>query len=340
MQQTTPIKGDKTMKQKIAIIGTGLIGGSLGLALKQAKVDAEIVGHDKNSSSAALAKKNGAVDKTEWNLHSAVDEAGLVILAMPVMAIKSTLEAIASTLREGAIVTDTASAKQQVIAWAEEILPRGIHFIGGHPLTAQAGTGIESASATLFKNKAYCLIPAHNSAPQALETMVNLAQMIGARPYFLDPLEHDSFMAAVGHVPFLAATALVHMSANSPAWKEIRRVAGIDFETASLPVMADPHTYADICLTNKDAILRWLGEYIGSLTELKGLVEQGGPDLLSVFSVAQDERAKWLATRDDDLAEMQPAPSIDGTGSAIKQMFLGNLMRERPLPGEDKKKQG
>jgi prephenate dehydrogenase len=326
------------MKQKIAIIGTGLVGGSLGLALKMAKLDAEIVGHDKNSSAAALAKKNGALDKTEWNLHSAVEGAGLVILAMPVMAIKSTLEAIAQTVRPGAIVTDTASTKQQVIAWAEEILPPGVHFVGGHPLTTQTGVGIEAASATLFKNKAYCLMPARNSPPQALETMVNLAQMIEARPFFLDPLEHDSFMAAVGHVPFLAATALVHMAAASPSWKEIRRVAGADFENASLPVMADPRTYNDICQTNKEAILRWLGEYIGSLSELKSLVEQGGPDLLATFTVAQDERAKWIATRDDELAEIPRAAPIDGTGSQIKQMFMGNLMSQRPLPGEDKKK--
>jgi prephenate dehydrogenase len=324
--------------EKIAIIGVGLVGGSLGLALKQAKLDAEIVGHDKNSSNAALAKKNGALDKTEWNLHSAVDGAGLVILAMPVMAIKSTLETIAPTLRQGPIVTDTASSKRQIIAWAEEILPQGVHFIGGHPMTTQAGAGVEAASATLFKNKPYCLMPAHNSSPQAMETMVNLAQMLGARPYFLDPLEHDSFMAAVGHVPFLAATALVHMAAASPCWNEIRRVAGIDFENASLPVMADPKTYNDICETNREPILRWLTEFIASLAELKSLVEQGGPDLLSAFAVAQDERAKWLATRDNDLAEMQPAQPIEGTGSQLKQMLLGNLMNERPLPGVEKKK--
>jgi len=327
------------MKQKIAIIGTGLVGGSLGLAFKQAKLDAEIVGHDKNGSDAALARKRGALDKSEWNLHSAVDGAALVILAMPVMAIKSTLEAIAPTLRQGAIVTDTASTKQQVISWAEEILPRGVDFIGGHPLTVHAGSGIEAASATLFTNRPYCLMPARTASSQALETMVNLAQTIGARPFFLDPVEHDSFVAAVSHVPFLAAAALVHAAAASPSWKEIRRVAGIDFENASLPMMGDPNTYNDICLTNKVAILRWLTGYMGSLSELKLLVEQGGPELLAAFAAAQQERAKWLATRDDDLADLPPPSSVGGTGSQIKQMFLGGLMGERRLPEkEDKKK--
>lgn len=325
------------MKQKIAIVGTGLIGASLGLAIKQAKLDVEIVGHDKNSSAAALAKKNGALDKTEWNLINAVDGASLVIIATPANAIKATMQAIAKDVKPGAIVTDTASTKAQVLAWAEEILPAGVQFIAGHPLTTMAGTGTEAASATLFVNKPYCLMPARGSAEQALETMVNLAQSIGARPYFLDPLEHDAYVAAVGHVPFLAATALVRMAAGSPSWREMKRLAGIDFENASQPVMADPHTYNDICQTNKEAILRWLDEYVARLVEMRQLVEEGGPDLLAAFSTAQDERARWIATRDEDPVE-QPQKPMDGTGSAIKQMFLGNLMGERPLPGEKPRK--
>ncbi len=326
------------MKQKIAIIGTGLIGASLGLAIKQAKLDVEIVGHDKNSSAAALAKKNGALDKTEWNLINAVDGAGLVIIATPANAIKATMQAIAKDVKPGAIVTDTASTKAQVLAWAEEILPAGVQFIAGHPLTTMSGTGTEAASATLFVNKPYCLMPARASAEQALETMVNLAQSIGARPYFLDPLEHDAYVAAVGHVPFLAATALVRMAAGSPSWREMKRLAGIDFENASQPVTADPHTYNDICQTNKEAILRWLDEYVARLVEMRQLVEEGGPDLLAAFSAAQDERARWIATRDEDPVEQPQKQPMDGTGSAIKQMFLGNLMSGRPLPGEKPKK--
>ncbi len=326
------------MREKIAIIGTGLVGTSLGLALKQTRLDADIVGHDKNTSAAALAKKRGALDKTDWNLHGAVENASLVILSMPIMAIKSTLEVIAGSLRPGAIVTDTASAKTQVLAWADELLPDNVHFIGGHPLTAHAGSGVEAASADLFVNKPYCLMPARNASSQALEAMTNLAQSIGARPFFLDPLEHDSFVAAVSHLPFLAATALVRASISSPAWKEIKRVAGIDFETASLPVAADPSTYNDICLTNKEPILRWLDAFMASLDEMKALIEAGGPDLLAAFTAAQEGRARWIATRDDELAD-EPAPTrVEGTGAQLKQMLVGGLMNPRPLPGDERKK--
>lgn len=324
------------MKQKIAIIGTGLIGGSLGLALKQTKIEAEIVGHDKNSSEAALAKKRGAVDKTEWNLHSAVDKASLVIIATPILEVKATLEAIAQTVQPGAIITDTASAKSQVLQWADAILPPGVHFIGGNPMTTQAGAGAADASATLFTNKTYCLMPARHAGDQALETMVNLAHSIGARPFFIDPVEHDAFVAAVGHLPFVAATALVRMATSSVAWSEIRRVAGVDFENASAPVMASPQSYKDICETNKEALLRWLDEYISRLVEMKELVSEGGESLLKAFASAQDERAKWLATRDDDLADLPPSPQTSGTGDQIRQIFMGSLGRERPLPGQKK----
>jgi prephenate dehydrogenase len=234
-------------------------------------------------------------------------------------------------------VSDTASTKQQVIAWAEEILPPGVHFIGGHPLTTHAGTGPEDASATLFAHKAYCLIPARDAGGHALETMVNLATAIGARPYFLDATEHDAYVAAVGHLPFLASMALVRTATIAPAWSEIKRLAGIDFENASSSVSADPQAYADICQTNKPAILRWLDEYLAQLEAIKALVEQGGPDLLATFTAAQEARAKWMATRDEDVSEA-PAPSpVEGTGSQMKQLFMGNLMGNRPLPGEKKK---
>jgi prephenate dehydrogenase len=319
------------MPQKIAIIGTGLIGGSMGLALKQAGLDAEIVGHDKDSHAAGLAKKRGAVDRTEWNLINAVDGASLVILATPVAAIKATLEAIANDLQPGAIVTDTASTKQQVLAWAEQILPENVHFVGGHPLTNGVGTGIDAASATLFANRAYCLMPTRTAGEGAMQTLTDLAQMIGARPFFIDPAEHDAFAAAVEHLPFLAAMALVHATTGSPSWREISKLAAGGYEQATLPITGDAETYAGICQSNRDSITRWLSEYIAILTELRDMVQSGSPDLLETFTRAQDERAKWLATRDADLPEIPPA-HVDGAGGQIRDLFLGGLAKEPPLP--------
>lgn len=324
------------MKQKIAIIGTGLIGGSLGLALKQAKLDVEIVGHDKNSSAAGLAKKRGAVDKTDWNLLSTVEGAALIIIATPVMAVKETLQIIAPELKPGTLVTDTASTKQQVMSWANELLPKGVDFVGGHPLATQVGSGMEAATPNLFTDRAYCLMPAANARESALETMAGLAQMIGARPFFIDPLEHDAYAAAVDHLPFLAATALMHTVVSSPGWREIRRLAASEFENASLPVSGNAYMYSGICETNKDALLRWLDDYIMRMTELRDLVAEGSNDLLAVFSKAQEERAAWLASvGKEDVADL-PSSGMAGTSDQLKQIFLGGLA-DRPLPGEKRK---
>jgi prephenate dehydrogenase len=163
-------------------------------------------------------------------------------------------------------------------------------------------------------------------------------QTIGAHPFFLDPLEHDAFVAAMSHLPFIAATALVRMTTQSPSWNELRRLAGIDFENASAAVAADPDTYNDICQTNKEAILRWIDEYMTRLAEMRNLVEQGGADLRAAFSAAQEERARWMATRDEVMSELPPLPSAEGTAGQFRQMLLGGLARERPLPGEKKSK--
>jgi hypothetical protein len=116
----------------------------------------------------------------------------------------------------------------------------------------------------------------------------------------------------------------------------MKRLAAVDFETATAAVRADPSTYNDICQTNKEAMVRWIDEYMSRLSELRILVEQGGPDLLAAFTSAQEERAKWLVTRDEDMSELPPLPSSQGTGGALRQMFLGGMGRERPLPGEKK----
>src|SRR5512140_3676546 len=163
-------------KSRITIVGLGLIGGSIGLALKKAKVDTEIVGHDKNSDVARRALKMGAVDKTEWNLPSSCEGASMVILALPLDGVRETLPAISPVLTPGVIVTDTATSKAPVMEWAKA-LPEGVHFVGGDPgLSPRRGgsaRGIDAASADLFQGATYSLTASISAAPSAIETMTN-----------------------------------------------------------------------------------------------------------------------------------------------------------------------
>lgn len=324
------------MKQRITIVGTGLVGASLGLAIKKAKLDVEVVGHDKLHEVAGQAKKLGAFDRTEWNLPSAVQGAGMVIIATPLSGVRATLQTIAPMLQPGVIVTDTASVKQQVLAWAEELLPVGVDFVGGHPLNLAGGAGVEAASADLFQGSSYCLIPGRRATERALETVISLVGIVGARPFFLDAAEHDAFAAAVAQLPYLLSAALITTVTQSPSWREMRRVAAANFEAASRLAAADPTAYADAFAANKEAALRWIDEFSAILADLRQQIAAGGESLPARLQAAQEARAEWLHTRDQDLTEMD-MPKMEGAGQQIRQMFMGNLGRQRELPGQDKK---
>ena len=246
-------------KPRITIVGLGLIGGSIGLALCQTGNDYEVVGHDREHAVAGKARKLGAVGKTEWNLVSACEEADLIIVATPVMAIKETLTAIASYLKPGCLITDTASIKGPVMAWAKEILPDTVNFVGGNPIISQEGslpTGIEGARADLFQGGLYCLTPSPEAAPQAVQLATDLVHLLGASPFFLDAAEHDGLMAGVDHLPFILSAALLETAVQSPAWREMRKLAGDAFQSVTRFSSGDAATYRDACLTNGENIVR------------------------------------------------------------------------------------
>lgn len=316
------------MTSRIAIIGTGLVGTSIGLGLKKAKVGYEIVGHDKDPGRAGKAKQRGAVDRTEWNLISAIEDAGLVILTIPVDGIKPTLEAIAPYLQEGCVVTDTASVKGQVLAWAEEILPQHVQFVGGHPLISAEGTGPDAANADLFSNATYCLIPARYTQPQAVELLAGLAATLGAKPFFLDAVEHDNFMAAVSHLPIFMAAALMNIVAQSPSWREIRRLAGGDFRRATALAAEEPAATSLLCAVNRNGILRWLDAYIAELSRLRGLIAAGSADLKTAFQQAADSHALWLRAPAEEGLPAIPEGLVS-PGEQVRRLFLGELGKRK-----------
>ncbi|MGQ9676795.1 MAG: prephenate dehydrogenase, partial [Chloroflexota bacterium] len=294
---------------RVTIIGLGLIGGSWGMALRQAKVGLEVVGHDREPEVAGAARKKGAVDRTEWNLPAAVDQADVVVVATPVGAMRELFGQIAEHLKDGCVVTDTGSAKRQVLAWAEEILPPHVAFVGGDPMAGKEGFGTEAAEATLFAGRRYCLTPSANASPQAIDLVCRLVNAIGAEPYFLDAAEHDGLVAAVNHLPFLASTALVRATTSSASWREMSRMAHAEFREVSRLASGDPAAHASLCETNRDNVLRWLDAYVAELTRLKGLVEAGGDPLRAVFDEAKTARDKWEMRPDEEVGAKADIPS-------------------------------
>ncbi len=314
-------------KSRVAIIGLGRIGGSLGLALKQAKLDVEIVGHDKNTGVAGRALKRGAVDKTEWNLINACDGAGLIILALPLDGIKDTLAVLKSELQPGVIVTDTASSKVPVLEWANE-LAAGVQFIGGNPVLksehAANARGIDAADPALFQGATYCLISSHSASNGALETVSNLAAILGAKPYFIDAAEHDGLMAGVQHLPALLATTLAGALMTSSGWRELGKVAGADLSAATELVPTDSASAREEFFAHRTDLIRWIDVLSAELGTMRDTLErQDEAAIKSLIETIATERNRWL----NDQLGSEPAPSVDWQSlqNNTARLFLGGL---------------
>ena len=285
---------------KIGIIGTGLIGTSLGLALKRAGIrDAQIVGTDRDRGRANKAHSMGAIDHVEGRLAGAAEDADIVFIATPVMAMKEILEIIGPRLKEDCLVTDTGGAKGVVMEWAEQYLPRSVSFVGGHPMVAKGASGPEAAEATLFTDRTYCLIPSVRSRQDGVKLLTSIIQAIGAKPYFIDVAEHDSFVSAVSHLPLLLSVALVGCTSKSPSWGDIAAIASTPYKESTSQASGDPVTSRDIFASNNDGVVHWIDSFIQELYEIRQILasdEDGKLDALDkVFTQAIEARNRWLA---------------------------------------------
>jgi len=282
-------------RNRIAIIGLGLIGGSIGLALKQAQLeDTELVGYVRSSETATKALKRGAVDRIEENPVAAVDKANLVVIATPVMAIREILKQIGSHLSPACIVTDTASTKVKVMEWAEEYLPATVNFIGGHPMAGKELSGIDAAEATLFENRPYCLAQGKNASHTSAQTISELVNRIGANPVFITAPEHDILVAGISHLPLIISSSLVMSTVQSPYWSKMSGLAAGGYRDLTRLASQHPRMNRDICLTNRQNILNWIDEFIQELSRFRGLISGEGEELEKAFIQAQKARQRWI----------------------------------------------
>lgn len=280
---------------RVAIIGLGLIGGSIGLGLKKAdKSDCEVVGYVRRPEAASLAMNMGMVDRVEMSLEDTVKEAEMVIVATPVLVIKEILSQISGYLPHGCIVTDTGSTKVQVMKWAEDLLPRTVDFIGGHPMAGKETYGMKAAEADLFQGSVYCLTPAKKTSSQAVDKVADMVKKLGAVPFFIDAQEHDELVAGTSHLPFLLSAALVTSTASEPTWEKMKKLAGSGYRDVTRLASGSPEVNAQICLTNQQAILHWLDRYIDELQRYRHLVNLGDERLKETLAEANRLRQEWL----------------------------------------------
>lgn len=319
-------------KSRVTIVGLGLIGGSIGLALKNSKADLEIVGHDKDPGVSGRALKRGAVDKTNWNLPGACEGAGFIVLALPLDAIKNTLAALKPELSPGVIITDTATTKAPVLEWAKD-LPDGVHFVGGHPVLKADrtinGHGIDAADAKLFAGATYCLAPAVNAAPQVIDVVSNFVTMLGAKPYFIDANEHDGLTASVQQLPALLGTALASITMLSPGWRELGKLAGADLRAATEFVPSDGKTAREQFLAHRADLVRLIDTVTAKLHDLRDMVErEDAAALETLIESINTKRDEWLSGNLDK-SEATTA-GVESMQSSTARLFLGGLANRTP----------
>jgi prephenate dehydrogenase len=288
----------------ITIVGMGLIGTSLGMALRSANRmesplgPTTIMGYDRDSRATATAWAQQAIDRQARDLKEALYRAELVILAIPAQALPELFAAMAPLLASGSVITDVISTKVQVLEWAHTLLPETVDFVGGHPMAGKEQSGAAAAEAGLFKGALYCLTPSPQACQEAIQLVEGMVRQVGATPYYIDPHEHDMYVAGVSHLPFLLSTLLVEVTSHNSNWHAMAHLAATGFRDISRLASGDPEMHRDICITNRAAITHWVGEMITLLCDVhKQLERDEGEELLALFDRARTARNHWLATR-------------------------------------------
>lgn len=300
---------------QITIVGLGATGASLGLALKQASKELTIVGHDKDPGAATAARKAGAVDRTDWNLPSACRGASIVILALPLPAIRDTMAAIAEDLAENCLVTDTAPLKAPVLAWARELLPDHVVFVGGDPIGARGKA--DALAADRFGDTTYCLCPDPATPPEAVERAADLAMAVGGTPLYMDAAEHDGMVAALNQLPFVLAAAALQAVSAGGAWRDQTRLGGGRFDQL-LAVMGDsPDADLAAAAANAENVGRWIDRMHAALDELRALLAQDPAAAEAAAKRWQAARAEWARHGEEEPAER---PDV---GMSLRHLFLG-----------------
>ncbi|MEM7131205.1 MAG: prephenate dehydrogenase/arogenate dehydrogenase family protein [Chloroflexota bacterium] len=349
-------------KPVITIIGLGMTGTSLGLGLKRAEGNFEVVGHDKDPGAAGDATKMGAVDRTAWNLFRACDGAELVVLATPLGETEELLKLIADDLREGCLVLVMAKVMQPALDIGAKYLRQDIHFVVGHPILSGVG-GALTARPDLFEEIPFCLATSTETDASALQLASDFVERMGAKPLYMDVHEHDGLIAAVEQLPQFVGAVLLQSISDSPAWVEGRRLAGRQFAQSTELGNSPERLFHDF-LSNRenlisriDQLQRTLADWRDKLAEdtltVDEAADNGSTAEVSQTTTGADEvktgektqeanhslltaiRSVWKTRESWEVQailkdwEMVPQIETQSGGGFMQQMFFGNLFRSK-----------
>ncbi len=296
--------GEGPMVERVGLVGTGLIGGSLGLAIRKRNLAIEVLGYDADHRMAEKAERRGAVNRLA-DLPDLAATCDLIFLAVPVRAIISVLEELAPHLVEGSLVTDVGSVKDPVVRKAMEVIPEGSCFIGGHPMAGSERRGVEFADPDLFQDAYYVLTPSPHCSAEAFSFLHSFISSLGARVLAMEPTQHDRAVAVISHLPHLLAMGLMNLALDRSEQYPLLKLAAGGFRDVTRIAASNPRLWLDILVENREAVLDTLDSLTAILSKAREfLVEGDEQGLLAFMERASTGRAMLVPALREQAEEL------------------------------------
>lgn len=283
---------DEPLIRRLAVIGVGLIGGSLARILRERGEVGEIVGIGRGEANLRKAVELGVIDRYEQDPVAGVAGADMVFLATPVRTIAGLVARIAPALSLGCIVTDGGSVKEEIVVECEPLMPAGTFFIGGHPIAGTEHSGVEASFSTLYRGKRCIITPTERTDPEALRKVSRMWDIAGSEVVLMDVEKHDRVLAAISHLPHMVAYALVNAVGGYDRYEErILNYSAGGFRDFTRIASSDPVMWRDIAVMNRESILEMMDFFGIYLAQLREMIAHGdGQKLEEFFARSKQQR--------------------------------------------------
>jgi prephenate dehydrogenase len=283
--------------RKITIVGVGLLGGSLGLAIKKHRLAGEVAGYVRREASIIECKKAAAVDSCTTDLHEAVKDADLIILCTPLAQMLPLLKEMRPAIKRGAIITDVGSVKATVVKELESLVAKiGAHFVGSHPMAGAEKTGVAAARANLFENAVCVVTPTRKSSPAASRKIEQFWKAVGARVMRLAPELHDELVSRSSHLPHVVAATLAKLVLDPKHPKSQPLLCANGFRDTTRIASGSPEMWRDIAVANRKNLSKALGTFIRELKNFQNTLNRGDEKAAEkFFEQSKHRRDTWCA---------------------------------------------
>jgi prephenate dehydrogenase len=283
--------------KKVTLIGVGLLGGSLGMALRERRLADRVTGYVRREASIEECERCGAVDQATVDLSAAVKGANLVVICTPIAQMRSLVREFAPSLKRGAVVTDVGSVKASVVKELESVVRKaGGHFVASHPMAGAEKTGVLAGRADLFDKAVSVVTPTRNTSPLALEKVEQLWRSVGARVLRLAPAEHDRLVSRSSHLPHVVAAELVNFVLDSGEGENQKALCANGFRDTTRIASGSPEMWRDIAMANRANLHRELSRFIDGLRDFMAQLQaEDEAGVHQFFLRAKSARDAWAA---------------------------------------------